>query len=508
MLRSPEIKKPRDSAEREALESPPREVTSQAGGFTLRFLGGAGSVTGSRYLLEVAGSRLLVDCGLFQGYKMLRQRNWAAFPVAPGSIDAVLLTHAHLDHSGYLPRLVRDGFAGRIWCAPGTTALCRILLPDSACLMEEEAEFANRRGSSKHHPALPLYTQADARACLRRFDEVFFEREFEPVPGVSVRFTRQGHILGAASIRVEHDGLSVVFSGDVGRPADVLMRAPQPPPAADWIVCESTYGDRRHAATDLGHELGTALRRVVGRGGVAIIPAFAVGRAQLLQHTITQLQAAGTVPPAPLYLNSPMAADVASLYSHYPDQHRLDAAALKALRRNTLIVNSGEESRALNRRHGPMIIVAGSGMVTGGRVLHHLTAFASDPRNAIILCGFQAGGTRGATLAAGGRSLRIFGQDVPVNAEVVQLGAASGHADADELLAWLRSAPRPPREVFLTHGEPAASDALRQRIERELGWNATVPEHLAARALVRSEAGAAAAVPQHAAAEEFAADPL
>jgi metallo-beta-lactamase family protein len=479
-----------------------------ASGFTLRFLGGTGTVTGSRYLLDVAGSRLLVDCGLFQGYKMLRQRNWAPFPVEPGSIDAVLLTHAHLDHSGYLPRLTRDGFKGRIWCAPGTSALCRILLPDSASLLEEEAEFANRRGSSKHHPALPLYTQADARACLRRFDEVFFERSFEPVPGVSVRFRRQGHILGAASILVEHAGRSVLFSGDVGRSTDTLMQAPLPPPAADWIVCESTYGDRRHAGDDLKQELGTALRRVVGRGGVAIIPAFAVGRAQLLQHTITQLQAEGTVPHAPMYLNSPMAADVASLYSHYPEQHRLDAAALKALRRNTLIVNSGEESRALNRRHGPMVIVAGSGMVTGGRVLHHLIAFASDPRNAIILCGFQAGGTRGATLAAGGRSLRIFGQDVTVNAEVVQLGAASGHADADELLAWLRSAPRPPREVFLTHGEPAASDALRLRIERELGWNATVPEHLGERQLEHGHVPEAAARALPAVVEEFVTDPL
>lgn len=446
--------------------------------FRLRFLGAAGTVTGSRYLLEVGGSRLLVDCGLFQGYKLLRQRNWADFPVPPASIDAVLLTHAHLDHSGYLPRLVREGFAGRIWCAPGTAALCRILLPDSASLLEEEAEFANRRGSSKHHPALPLYTQADARACLRRFDEAAFEQPFEPIPGITVRFRRQGHILGAASILVEHAGRRVLFSGDVGRPTDALMQAPLPPPAADWIVCESTYGNRSHARDDLEQELGALLRRVTARGGVAVIPAFAVGRAQLLLHLIARLQAEGTVPPVPVYLNSPMATDVAALYSHYPDQHRLDADALVAMRRTTRIINTVEESKALNRRHGPMIIVAGSGMVTGGRVLHHLLAFAGDPRNAIVLCGYQAGGTRGAALAAGERTLRIFGQDVAVAAEVVQLEAASAHADADELLSWLRTAPEQPRAVFLTHGELDASDALRRRIERELGWNARVPEHL------------------------------
>jgi metallo-beta-lactamase family protein len=457
--------------------------------FRLHFLGAAGTVTGSRYLLEIGGRRLLVDCGLFQGYKVLRQRNWAEFPVSPASIDAVLLTHAHLDHSGYLPRLVHDGFAGRIWCAPGTAALCRILLPDSAGLLEEEAAFANKHGSSKHHPALPLYTQADARACLRHFEEVAFEQEFEPAPGIGVRLRRQGHILGAASIVVEHGGRRVLFSGDLGRPADPLMQAPLPPPAADWIVCESTYGNRTHAGDDLERELGAILKRVLARGGVAIIPAFAVGRAQLLLHMITKLQASGSVPSAPVYLNSPMATDVGALYSHYPDQHRLDPEALKAMRHNTRIVNSVEESKALNRRHGPMVIVAGSGMVTGGRILHHLVAFASDPRNAVVLCGFQAGGTRGATLAAGGRLLRIYGQDVAINAEVVQLEAASAHADADETLAWLRAAPQEPQAVFLTHGEPDASDALRRRIEHELGWTAIVPEHLGVVDLARMQPG-------------------
>jgi metallo-beta-lactamase family protein len=444
----------------------------------LQFLGAAGTVTVSRYLLRTAQARLLVDCGLFQGYKTLRLRNWAPFPVDPRTLDGVLLTHAHLDHSGYLPRLVRDGFHGRIWCAPGTAALCRILLRDSARLLEEEAEFANRKGSSKHHPALPLYTERDAERCLHHFEEMPFEQEFQPVPGVVASFRRQGHILGAASILCEHAGQRVLFSGDVGRPDDLLMRAPAPPPAADWIVCESTYGNREHAADNLEHELGETLRRVLGRGGVAIIPAFAVGRAQLLLHVIAKLQAGHQLPAAPVYLNSPMATDVAQLYAQYPEQHRLSPAPLKEMQRNTRIVNTVEESKQLNRRRGPMIIVAGSGMVTGGRVLHHVVAFGGEARNAIILCGFQAGGTRGAALAAGARSVRIYVQDVPIQAEVVSLGAASAHADAAELIAWLRTTPAPPQRVFLTHGEPDAADAMRLRIERELQWDAHVPEQL------------------------------
>ncbi len=448
------------------------------GGLRLRFLGAAGTVTGSRHLVEAGGRRVLVDCGLFQGYKTLRLRNRAAFPVAPASIGSVVLTHAHLDHSGYLPRLVRDGFAGPIWCAPGTEALCRILWPDSASLLEEEAEFANRRGSSKHHPALPLYTRSDASRALRQLHEVSFDEDFEALPGVAGRFRPQGHILGAASVRLAHAGKRILFSGDVGRPDDFVMRAPAPPPAADWIVCESTYGNRTHGVDDLASELAAVLRRVLGRGGVAIIPAFAVGRAQLLLHLVAKLQGEGAVPKAPMYLNSPMATDVTSLYARYPDQHRLDPAALAAMRENTRFVNSIEASKALNRGHGPMVIVAGSGMVTGGRVLHHLVAFGGDPRNAVVLCGFQAGGTRGAALAAGDRSVRIYGQDVAINAEVVQLQAASSHADAGELVDWLRASPDVPREVFLTHGEPDASDALRRRIEHELGWPASVPEQL------------------------------
>lgn len=447
------------------------------GRFELTFLGANATVTGSRYLVETGAGRLLVDCGLFQGYKTLRLRNWAPFPVDPASIHAVVLTHAHLDHSGYLPRLVREGFAGTIWCTEATRALCGILLPDSGRLLEEEASYADRVGSSRHHPARPLYTEREANVCLGRFRTVPFERHFTAAPGVQAFLRRQGHILGAAAVTLDHGGTRITFSGDIGRPHDPVMPPPSPPAESDWIVCESTYGDRRHPAKTLKSELLAALTRVLGRQGVAIIPAFAVGRAQLLLHTIVELQQEGAIPEVPVYLNSPMATDVTDLYQQFAGEHLLGASALAAMARVVRTVRSAEESKALNRRKGPMIILSAAGMVTGGRVLHHVIAFAPDPRNAILLSGYQAGGTRGAALAAGARSVRIYGQDVAVNAEVVALNGASAHADSDEILAWLDSAPRQPRAVFLTHGEPDASDELRKRIARELRWDARVPEY-------------------------------
>jgi metallo-beta-lactamase family protein len=452
-------------------------MSAQSNMFRLTFLGATATVTGSRYLIETAQSRVLVDCGLFQGYKSLRLRNWSPLPVQPASIDAVVLTHAHLDHSGYLPRLIREGFSGPVWCTPATRDLCGILLPDSGHLLEEEAEYANHKGSSKHHPAEPLYTEEDARRSLGQFRPQPFGQAFEPAPGLEAVLHPQGHILGAAAVSMRCQGQRVTFSGDVGRPVDPVMRAPAPLTDSDWLVVESTYGNRRHLPLTLKQELREVLTRVLARGGVAVIPAFAVGRAQLLLHVIAQLQATGEIPRAPVYLNSPMAADVTALYQRYQDEHSLGPQELQALQHTTRIINSVEESKALNRQHGPMIIVAASGMATGGRVLHHLIAFAPDHRNAILLSGFQAGGTRGASLARGDTTLRIYGQDVQVRAEVVQLGSASSHVDADEMMAWLRTAPRPPRGVFITHGEPDAADALRLRIQRELQWKAHVPEY-------------------------------
>lgn len=445
--------------------------------FRLTFLGANGTVTGSRHLVETGSARVLVDCGLFQGYKPLRLRNWAPFPVPAQSIDAVVLTHAHLDHAGYLPRLMREGFRGPVWCTAATRALCGILLPDSGRLLEEEAAYANRVGSSKHHPAQPLYREADAQRCLELLRAVPLEQEFAAADGVKAMLRSQGHILGAAAATLEHGGVRVTFSGDVGRPRDAVMPAPQPPADGDWIVCESTYGDRVHPVDSLKEELRAVLARVLARRGVVVIPAFAVGRAQLLLHTIAQLRDEGAIPDVPVYLNSPMAANVTALYRQFMDEHRLDDAALSAMHRVTRTVATVEESKALNRRSGPMVIVSASGMATGGRVLHHLVAFAGDPRNAVVLCGYQAGGTRGAALAGGARSIRIFGREVAVHAEVVQLAAASAHADSDELVSWLKASPRQPRAVFLTHGEPDAADALRKRIRHEFGWEAHVPEY-------------------------------
>lgn len=451
-------------------------VSSKPPVFRLTFLGATGTVTGSRYLVEAGDKRLLVDCGLFQGYKALRLRNWAVFPVDPASIDAVVLTHAHLDHSGYLPKLVDEGFEGVVWCTPATRRLCGILLPDSAHLLEEEAGYANRTGTSKHHPAEPLYRVASAHEAVRRMRNWDFDAPFEPVPGVTARFRSQGHILGAAAVTLSYRGVSVTFSGDIGRYHDPVMQAPNRPAASEWIVTESTYGDREHPPGGMKQELCDALKPVLQRGGVAVIPAFAVGRAQSLLHVIAQLQEEGELPAAPVYLNSPMATDVTSLYRQYSGQLRIDEAALEKMYRNTRIINSPEESKELNRRKGPMVIVSASGMVTGGRVLHHLIAFAPDPLNAIILCGFQAGGTRGALLAGGAGHVRIYGEDVAIGAQVKQLASASAHADATEIIAWLRSAETRPRGVFVTHGEPHAADRLRVRIEHELGWSAFVPE--------------------------------
>jgi metallo-beta-lactamase family protein len=453
-------------------------ISTSQSPFRVQFLGANATVTGSRYLVQAGAARVLVDCGLFQGYKTLRLRNWAPFPVDPSSIDAVVLTHAHLDHTGYLPRLIKSGFRGRVWCTHATRRLCNIMLPDSGRLQEEEAGYANRKGSSKHHPAEPLYNEDDALRSLQRIDGVDFETKFEPAPGLTASFRMQGHILGAAALTLEFEGRRITFSGDIGRPQDPLMLPPAPLADSDWVVTESTYGNRAHPADGIEKELLQVLKRVIARQGVVVIPAFAVGRAQMLLHVIAQLQDQGQLPAVPVYLNSPMATDVSDLYRQFPDQHRLDAGQLAAMKRITRIVNSVEESKALNQRKGPMIIVSASGMLTGGRVLHHLLAFGGDPRNAIVLCGYQAGGTRGASLAAGARNLRVYGQDVSIHAEVVQLAAGSAHADADEILAWLGTAPRAPRKVFITHGEPEAADALRVQVERKLGWPAHVPDYL------------------------------
>jgi metallo-beta-lactamase family protein len=444
----------------------------------LMFLGGTGTVTGSKYLVAEGNVKVLIDCGLFQGYKKLRLRNWGPLPVEPGSLSAVVLTHAHLDHTGYLPLLVKQGFGGKIYCSEATYDLCKILLPDSGHLQEEEAEYANRRGYSKHSPALPLYTQEDAERTLQFFAPVALDREFVPAPGVRVRLTSSGHVLGSSFVTLAAGGRTVVFSGDVGRPNDLIMQAPAVIEAADYLVVESTYGDRRHDTADPMLALGEVINHTVARGGLVVVPSFAVGRAQSLLYYIHLLKAAGTISPLlPVFLNSPMASDVTELYHRHRALHRLTPEQCDAMCHAAKIVNSADESRALNSKQFPMVIIAASGMATGGRVLHHLKAFAPDPRNTILFSGFQAGGTRGASMLQGATEVKIHGQYVPVRAQVAALHNLSAHADYAETLGWLGQFKGKPRRTFITHGEPAAADALRRHIAETLRWEAEVPEY-------------------------------
>ncbi|MEJ8840676.1 MBL fold metallo-hydrolase [Ramlibacter sp. AN1133] len=446
----------------------------------LTFLGAAGTVTGSKYLLEHDGRRVLVDCGLFQGLKQLRLRNWDVLPVAARDVHAVVLTHAHIDHSGYLPALAKQGFHGPVFCTAASAELAALLLPDSGHLQEEDALYANRHGFSKHHPALPLYTEQDARAVLHLLQPQGFGAAFEPVPGLEVRFSPAGHILGAASVHVAWDGGSVLFSGDLGRDDDTVMRAPAAPPAADYVVMESTYGDREHPKEDVASVLAETVQRTAARGGIVVVPAFAVGRAQALLYLLGQLRRAGRIPDLPVFLNSPMAADVTQIYHRHRGEHRLDAQQCQAMCQTARVINSVEESRKLNELRFPAVIVSASGMATGGRVVHHLKAFAPDRRNTILLAGYQAAGTRGAALVAGAREIKIHGAYVPVRAEVVSLGSLSAHADREELLAWAGRLPRGPKRLFITHGEPVAADSLRLALEERHRWSCTVAEHLQA----------------------------
>jgi metallo-beta-lactamase family protein len=390
----------------------------------------------------------------------------------------VILTHAHLDHSGYLPRLVKAGFRGRVHCTPATEALCGVLLPDSGRLQEEEAAYASRKGFSRHRQPEPLYSERDAQASLAAFKPLASGVECHLTKELAFSLLPAGHLLGAAQVRMQVEGRILHFSGDLGRAEDILMGAPQPLREADVLVCESTYGNRSHPKGDVAVELASIIRRVADRGGVLLIPAFAVGRVQVLLLHIARLRQRGEIPDTPVFVNSPMAQAATAIHERLREAQLPGPEDWAQLRDVATAVRTVEESKALNQRRGPMIIISASGMLTGGRILHHVAAFGSDPRNAILLAGFQAGGTRGARLMAGEPSLRIFGRDVPIAAEVVALQGLSAHADADGLLQWMRGAAQPPRTVYVTHGEPDAADALRYRIEHELGWEARVPEHM------------------------------
>jgi len=443
----------------------------------LRFLGATGTVTGSKFLLEAQGRKVLIDCGLFQGYKQLRERNWKPLPVDPADIDCVVLTHAHLDHSGYLPLLARNGFSGPVYATAATRDLCRYLLPDSGFIHEKDAAFANRHGFSKHHPARPLYTREDALRCLKLFRELEFHQTGRLFEGIKVSCTRAGHIPGAASLLFEVDGMRLLVSGDLGHADSAIIPPPDPIPAADYLLVESTYGNRKRNHTDPEAALAEVVSKTAARGGTVIVPAFAVGRTQLLLHHLNRLERTGRIPPLPVFLDSPLAINATNVFADHPDDHRLTRAEAEAACGLPRYVQDPEESKSLDHDPMPKIIIAGSGMATGGRVLHHLKVYAPHPEHTILFAGYQAGGTRGAAMVAGAEQVKIHGQYWPVRAEVHNLDMLSAHADADEIMGWLSGMETQPVQAFVVHGEAEASDTLRRRIEEELGWNACVPEY-------------------------------
>lgn len=445
----------------------------------LSFLGGAGTVTGSKHLLESERARVLLDCGLFQGLKDLRARNWQEPPLDPRRLDAVVLSHAHIDHSGYLPRLMRAGFAGPVYCTPATSELLRVLLPDAAHLQEEEAAFASRHRTSRHDPALPLFTVDDATRVLRLVRTADFGATFAPAPGVEARFTHSGHILGAGLVECRLGGRRVVFSGDLGRYDVPIMRDPEPVAEADALLVESTYGDRLHEADDRRDRLAGAVIRAADGRGWLLIPAFAVGRAQEVLFDLRELEEANRVPSLPVFLDSPMAIEATAIYARHIEEQ--DTALRRAVAGGTRpyaprkfeLSRTVDDSKRLNETPAPGIIVAGSGMATGGRILHHFRRLLPDPRTTVLFVGYQAAGTRGRLLRDGARELRMFGEAVPVRATILASDAYSAHADRGEILRWLGGFRRPPGITYLVHGEPGAAEALRQAVDG-MGWRVEV----------------------------------
>jgi metallo-beta-lactamase family protein len=453
---------------------------------TLQFLGGAGTVTGSKYLVRTRDAAVLLDCGLFQGLRELRERNWDPPSFDPGAIDAVIVTHAHVDHCGYLPRLVASGYRGPVFMTPATAELARIVLPDCAHLLEEEATYANRKGFSRHHPALPLYTQDDAWRALELIESVPIDTKWMAAPNVDARFVPAGHILGAASIslRTAASGPTIGFSGDLGRASHPFLVEPAPIGDVDVLLVESTYGDRMHPATDPSEDLATTITRTLDRGGNVLIPAFAVDRTEVMLHHLARLVRTGRIPrDVPVYVDSPMALSALEVYRRAFGRRDPDIRpgagsadyqfAVPGLRE----VREVEESKALNRPHTPCIVVSASGMATGGRVVHHLAHWLPDARNTVLLVGYQAQGTRGRQLLEGATELKMLGRYVPVRAEIVDLPQFSVHADAAELLDWVAGATQPPDTVYVVHGEPPASAALARAIREKLQWTAVVPRH-------------------------------
>ena len=447
---------------------------------TLTFLGAARTVTGSKHLLEVDDQRVLIDCGLFQGLKDLRLRNWATLPIPPETIDAVVLTHAHIDHCGWLPRLVAQGFTGPVYCTPGTADLCGLVLPDAAHLQEEDARFANARGFSKHHPALPLFTEADAAAALSRLRPSPFATKIAVADGFDIEFINAGHLLGSSFVKLtrsDNSSPGILFGGDLGRYDRPILPDPMPGVDCDVLLLESTYGDRVHPDDDDGAALARIVNDTYARRGKVIIPSFAIGRVEEVLYWLFKLEDEQRLPQMPIYVDSPMAIKGIEFYRARHDELDKEIQAMRRKLPRFTPINSAQESKALVENDRPAIVIASSGMATGGRVVHHLFAGLPDPRNTVLFVGFQAAGTRGRQLFDGAQHVKIFGQHVPVHAKIEKIDGMSAHADAGEIIRWLRTFPRPPKMTYLVHGEIVAQDALKLRIGRELGWPVTVPQH-------------------------------
>jgi metallo-beta-lactamase family protein len=455
---------------------------------TIQFLGATGTVTGSKFVLEVGGNRAMIDCGLFQGLKELRERNWQPLPINPASIGWALITHAHIDHTGYLPRMVRDGFTGPIYTTSASADLMKIMLTDSGRLQEEDAEYANRKGFSKHKPAVPLYTEQDAVRALKQVLTVPYNEDVRLSKFMTARFIQSGHILGSGFIdfhiaESNQEPFKISFSGDIGRYDQPILNDPAPVDEADYLLIESTYGNRYHDPTDPKERLAEIVNETAARGGKIIIPAFAVGRTQLLVYYLRELEDEGRIPVLPVAVDSPMGAEATRIYLKHKEDHDLDMKKIENLKRNPLatrnfhLVQGRAGSKALDADAGPAIIISASGMATGGRVLHHLAHYLPDPRSAVIFVGYQPAGTRGRRLQDGEKEVKIHGQMVPVNAHIESISGLSAHADAAEIFRWLRGFKRPPRTTFIIHGEPDAAVALRGKIIKEFGWNVVVPTY-------------------------------
>lgn len=455
----------------------------------IQFLGATRTVTGSKHMIEVDGYRVMVDCGLFQGLKALRLRNWDPFPVNPASINSVILTHAHIDHTGYLPRLVRDGFNGTVYATPATVELARIMLPDSARLQEEDADYVNRKGVTKHHPALPLYTERDASDACRLMESVNYGKRIQLTKKLSFEFVTAGHILGSSFVLFDvecDDGVirRLVMTGDLGRYDEPIIHDPSSVDQADYIVVESTYGDREHGDFDVKARLAEIINETAKRGGQILIPSFAVGRTQQLLYLIRELETEERIPVMPVFVDSPMAVSATKLYLRHKEEHDLEMQDLMDERKNPLatkmfnLARTRDESKSITARSGSSIVISASGMATGGRILHHLRKRLPDERNAVVFVGFQAEGTRGRRLLEGEKEIKIFGEFVPVRARIERLENLSAHADYREILRWLAGFKSAPKKVFLVHGEPKAQEALKQRIVEKFGWEVEIPDYL------------------------------